>query len=230
MTRPSVFAAEIRELPSGYTGLPRQLVEASQHQRLLHGVMVAVADKGFAAATIADITNRAGVSKKTFYEHFTDKLACFLAAYDHGSRAMLEQTVRAAVAARADGLDAVEQLRAGTHANLDFLVSEEPYARTFCLEMLAAGPEAIARHRACRDAFARSMQRWHELNRPEHPEWPDVQPFVFEAATGVSWEISSARIATGRFAELLDVNDDIVDAQLAIVTSARRREESGIGP
>ena len=91
-TRTSVFAAEIQALPSGYTGLPRQLVEASQRQRLVHGVTIAVADKGFAAATIADITDRAGVSKKTFYEHFSDKLACFLAAYDHGSAAILART------------------------------------------------------------------------------------------------------------------------------------------
>lgn len=217
VTHTSVFAAEIAELPSGYTGLPRELVEASQRQRLVHGVMVAVADKGFAAATIADITDRAGVSKKTFYEHFTDKLACFLAAYDHGARAMLEQTARAADAARQDDLDAGEQLRAGTHAYLDFLVSEEPYARTFCLEMLAAGPEAIARHRACREAFARSLQRWHEGNRPDHPEWPGAPPFVFEAATGVVYEISSARIAAGRVAELFDAEDDLVAAQLAIV-------------
>jgi AcrR family transcriptional regulator len=217
VTRHSVFAAEIRELPSGSTGLPRDLVAGSQRQRLVHGVMVAVADKGLAAATIADITDHAGVSKKTFYEHFTDKLACFLAAYDHGSRAMLEQTARAAEAARADGLDAAEQLRAGTHAYLDFLVSEEPYARTFCLEMLAAGPEAIARHRACRDAFGHSLRLWHELNRADHPQWPDVAPFVFEAATGVVYEISSARIAAGRAAELFDVEDRLVDAQLAIV-------------
>ena len=219
--RPSVFAAEIPALPSGHTGLPRELVESSQRQRLVHGVMVAVADKGFAAATIADITDRAGVSKKTFYEHFTDKLACFLAAYDHGSRAMLEQSALAAANARADGLGAVDQLRAGTHAYLDFLVCEEPYARTFCLEMLAAGPEAIARHRGCRDAFARSLQQWHQLNRPEHPEWPDVAPFAFEAATGVVYEISSARIAGGRVDELFDVEDDLVEAQLAIVRAGR---------
>jgi len=215
--RTSVFAAEIQELPSGYTGLPRQLVEASQRQRLVHGVTIAVATKGFAAATISDITDRAGVSKKTFYEHFADKAACFLAAYDHGSAAILADTARASATARADGLHAVEQLRAGTHAYLAFLVFEEPYARTFCLEMLAAGPAAIARHRACREAFARSLQVWHESNRPDHPEWPAVSALAYEAATGVVYELSSARVAAGRAAELPELQDELVAAQLALL-------------
>jgi AcrR family transcriptional regulator len=215
--RRSVFAVEIPALPSGYTGLPRQLVEASQRQRLLHGVMVAVADKGFAAATIADVTERAGVSRKTFYEHFADKLACFLAAYDHGSAAILAHTAQAAAAAREQGLPATGQLRAGTSAYLDFLVVEEPYARTFCLEMLAAGPEAIARHRACREAFAASVQAWHELNRPDHPEWPAVPALAFEAATGVVYELCSARVAAGRAGELSALEDELVAAQLALL-------------
>lgn len=215
--RTSVFAAEIPALPSGYTGLPRQLVEGSQRQRLVHGVTIAAAEKGFAAATITDITDRAGVSKKTFYEHFADKSACFLAAYDHGSAAILADTAQAAAAARAEGLPAVEQLRAGTRAYLEFLVFEEPYARTFCLEMLAAGPEAIARHRACRDAFARSLQAWHELNRADHPEWPSASALAFETATGVVHELCSARVAAGRARELPALEDDLVAAQLALL-------------
>ena len=217
LARTSVFAAEIQALPSGYTGLPRQLVEASQRQRLVHGVTIAVAEKGFAAATIADITDRAGVSKKTFYEHFADKAACFLAAYDHGSTEILAESARAAAAARADGLGAVEQLRAGTRAYIDFLIFEEPYARMFCLEILAAGPAAIARHRSCRDAFARSLQTWHELNRPDHPDWPDVSALGFEAATGVVHEICSGRVAVGRAGELPALEDEIVGAQLALL-------------
>ena len=215
--RVSVFAPEITSVPKGYTGLPRELVEASQRQRLVHGVTIAVAEKGFAATTIAEITERAGVSKKTFYEHFPDKLACFLAAYAHGSAAILQEVAAAAIAARQDGLDAVAQLRAGTRAYLEFLVAEAPYARTFALEMLAAGPEAIAQHRACRDGFAASARAWFELNRAAHPEWPDPADFAFEAATGVVYEASSARIATDRVDELLDLEDALVAAQLAIL-------------
>jgi AcrR family transcriptional regulator len=215
--RESVFAAEITSVPRGYTGLPRQLVEASQRQRLVHGVTIAVAEKGLAATTIADITDRAGVSKKTFYEHFSDKLGCFLAAYAHGSAAILQEVAEAATKARADGADAVAQLRAGTRAYLAFLVAEERYARTFALEIVAAGPEAIAHHRACRDGFAASVRAWFELNRADHPEWRQPTEFAYEAATGVVYETTSARIATGRVGALLDLEDELVATQLAIL-------------
>jgi len=215
--RDSVFAAEIKSVPRGYTGLRRELVEASQRQRLVHGVTMAVAEKGLAATTIADITNRAGVSKKTFYEHFDDKLACFLAAYAHGSAAILEEVAAASIAARSEGADAIAQLRAGTRAYLAFLVAEAPYARTFALEIVAAGPEAIAHHRACRDGFASSVRAWFEFNRAERPDWPSPTDFAFEAATGVVYETTSARVATGRVDELLDLEEDLVAAQLAIL-------------
>ena len=217
LTRRSVFAAEIIALPTGYSGIPRQLVVSSQRQRLIHGVTIAVAEKALSATTISDVTDRAGVSKKTFYEHFHDKLECFLAAYDHGAAAMLAEVVGASVTARHEGANAVAQFRAGMHAYLAFLERVAPYARTFCLEMLAAGPEATARHRACRKAFAATLGDWHALNHADHPEWPAVTAFGLEAASGLAYEITSARIADGAAAELFEVEDELVRAQLAIL-------------
>jgi len=215
--RASVFAPAIPGLPSGYTGLPRELVEASQRQRLLHGVTATVAQEGYGPATISDITRRAGVSKKTFYEHFPDKLACFLAAYDHGSEALLSAVTDASRTAFEAGLEPVEQLRRATRAYLAFLVAEEPYARMFFLEMLAAGPEAIARYRGCRESFVASIRIWHQGARERHPDWPHASELAYEAATGSVHELSVGRIATGRTAQLLDLEDELLDIQLAIL-------------
>ena len=49
--------------------------------RLLEGMTAAVARKGYSAVTIADVVAEAGVSKRTFYEHFDDKEDCLLASY-----------------------------------------------------------------------------------------------------------------------------------------------------
>jgi AcrR family transcriptional regulator len=219
--RASVFAPTIPGLPSGYTGLPRELVEASQRQRLLHGVTAVVASKGYGPATIADITGQAGVSKKTFYEHFPDKLACFLAAYDHGSEAQLRAVGDASREAAEAGLSEIEQLRHGTRAYVTFLVDEEPYARMFFLELLAAGPEAISRYRACRATFASSLRIWHTAARERHPEWPAGSELLYEAATGAVHELSVGRIAIGRTADLLDLEDELLDVQLAILRVPR---------
>lgn len=215
----SVFDPEIRGLPSGYSGLPRELVAASQLQRLRHGVIAAVADKGYGATTIAEIAARAGVSKKTFYEHFPDKQSCFLAAYDHGSRALFAAVTAASVAAADDGADAVGQLRAATRAYLGFLVDEASYARVFFLEILSAGPEAVARQRQCRAEFARSLRAWHERARAAEPTWPAAGELAYEAATGAVHEVALGRVAVGRADELSPLEDELVRIQLDILAA-----------
>jgi AcrR family transcriptional regulator len=215
--RVSVFAPTIPGLPSGYTGLTRELVEASQRQRLLHGVTTTVAEKGYGPTTIGDITARAGVSKKTFYEHFPDKLTCFLAAHDVGAQAMLDAVTGASRDALHAGADPIEQLRCANRGYLTFLIEEEPYARTFFLETLAAGPEAIARYRRCRESFVASMRVWHDHARELHPDWPAASELAYEAAMGAAHELALGRIATARTAELADLEDDLLEIQLAIL-------------
>src|SRR3954447_16062528 len=109
-----------RRLPRGTHGLDRSLVAASQRARLLEAVGRTVAEKGYAAATIDDIVRGAGVSKKTFYEHFDDKLGCFLAAYEAASDELYEH-VRAAQEG-GDG-EWLERTRAGVHAYLRWLAA-----------------------------------------------------------------------------------------------------------
>src|SRR3954454_2857364 len=78
-----------RELPRGPHRLTREAVMASQRGRMLDAMAQAVAEKGYAATTVADVIAGAGVSRKTFYEQFRDKEDCFLAAYDTGVELLL---------------------------------------------------------------------------------------------------------------------------------------------
>src|SRR5918997_1938414 len=86
-----------------------------QRARLLRAMAGVVADKGYAAATVADVVRTAGVSRTTFYEQFRSKEDCFLEAYRAGVDALIDD-VRAAV--RATGGDWRAQLRAGMRAYL----------------------------------------------------------------------------------------------------------------
>jgi AcrR family transcriptional regulator len=52
-----------------------------QRERLLEGVIKSVQRRGYSETTIAHVVAQAGVSRSTFYEHFADLEACFLAAY-----------------------------------------------------------------------------------------------------------------------------------------------------
>jgi len=69
-------------LPRGRHGLPRELVERSQRERLLAAVVRVTVSKGYDATTVADILGEAGVGRESFYELFDGKLACALAAHE----------------------------------------------------------------------------------------------------------------------------------------------------
>src|SRR5213593_4073810 len=87
--------AEPEALPRGPHMLTREEVAGSQRARLMAAVAGVVAQRSYAAATIAEISRRAGVSPKTFYEHFTDKLDCYLAAYDEFAGVLLTRIAEA---------------------------------------------------------------------------------------------------------------------------------------
>ena len=148
----SVSPSDIpRRLPRGSHGLDRDVVEASQRTRLLEAIGRAVAERGYAGATIDDVVRRAGVSKATFYEHFSDKQECFLAAYEAASEELLAR-VREAHASASD--DWMERTRAGIHAYLRWLAADPALARVYLVEVAAAGPVALERREALRDRYA----------------------------------------------------------------------------
>src|SRR5437870_5361711 len=91
-----------KALPRGQHALPRHVVAGTQRRRLHDGAVAAVAEKGYAATTVADIIASAGVSRSTFYEHFTDKEHCVLSAYDEGAEQQFAEVMEAGADADAD--------------------------------------------------------------------------------------------------------------------------------
>ena len=68
---------------------------STQRERLLAGMLAAVNADGYGGATVANVIARAGVSRRTFYEYFTDKDDCFLALYRDISGRLLDQIAHA---------------------------------------------------------------------------------------------------------------------------------------
>jgi len=157
-------------LRSGRHTLTRQEVEASQRGRLLVAMASVVAAKGYAAATVADVVDRAGVSRRTFYEQFADKEACFLAAYDTGVEIMLGR-IGAAVAQLPAG-DWRARTRVGVAAYLDLLAEEADFAWCFHVEVLGAGAAALARREGVHSLFSGLWADIHGRARAEDPSLP----------------------------------------------------------
>jgi AcrR family transcriptional regulator len=128
------------QLPRGRHRLTRGAVVEHQRQRLIRAVPEAVRAKGYGALTVEDISVRAGVSRRTFYENFRDKEDCFtISLRQH------EQELMAVVAgAAAAGVDWQERARFALSALLRFLANHPDVAHMGVIEVMAAGPRALA--------------------------------------------------------------------------------------
>jgi AcrR family transcriptional regulator len=202
-----------RRLPRGSHGLDRDVVEASQRARLLEAVGRSVAERGYAAATIDDIVRGAGVSKKTFYEHFADKQGCFLAAYEAAAEQLFEQ-VRDAHATSDDWL---ERTRAGIRAYLHWLAAEPALARVFLIEVAAAGPRAAEARERMRDRYAVLMRELQEEARADMPALPRLPEEVFHAAVAAVDELVVRRIREATAEGLPELEPILLYLQVALL-------------
>jgi len=125
-----------------------------QHRsRLLEGMAQAVADKGYADTTIADIVREASVSRRTFYEHFATKADCLIALYAAASRNALK-VLREAVD---PGKDWELQVEHALRAYLDGMASNPVLMRTLFIEILHLGDAGLAARRRVNQEIADYM-------------------------------------------------------------------------
>ena len=126
-------------LPPGQHGIPADLVRAHQRLRLLDAAAAALAEQGYGRLTAARVTELAGVSSRTFYQHFEDLWACLLAAFE-SEASQLCQAIEDACAALIEQrgpvaeADRYGQARAGIAAALSFLAAKPDGARLLSAE------------------------------------------------------------------------------------------------
>ena len=176
----------LRVLPRGRHAAAREIVWASQRERMLEAMADATAERGYGRVAVADVIERAGVSRRTFYEHFANKEACFLDAYDAGVDRVLGAIEAEARAAAPDWLAGAA---AGSRCYLEMLAANPAFARTFLVEVLAAGPEALERRSRVHERFAALLAEILASARRDVPELPDPPPHVLLACVGAINEL-----------------------------------------
>lgn len=121
----------------------------NQHRsRLLEGMAHAVAAKGYAETTIADIVREASVSRRTFYEHFSTKAECLIDLYGAASHNALK-VLRGAIDP-AHGWQT--QVESALTAYLGGMAQNPVLMRTLFIEILGLGSEGLeARRRVNRE-------------------------------------------------------------------------------
>jgi AcrR family transcriptional regulator len=135
--------SELSRLPRGRHGLPREMVVENQRERLIAGIIEAVAEHGYNQTTIAAITKAATLSRRTFYEHFANKEDCFAAAYEATLTYVREATLSTAATEQEEW---PERVRAGLGGLLTALASHPDLARLFLIAPASVGDEAVGRH------------------------------------------------------------------------------------
>jgi AcrR family transcriptional regulator len=138
------------------------------------------------------------VSRATFYEHFSDKEDCFVAAFDAGVDIMLATIDGARGAVTGSPVERLDRLLA---AYLGLLAAEPAFARTFLVEVYAAGPRAIARRAELQGRFADAIAA--VLGTDER--------FACEALVAAISSLVTSRVGAGHPEELSALRAPLVD-------------------
>ena len=114
-------------------------------------MLKAAAELGYRETNVQDVIDRAGVSRPTFYEHFTNKEDCFLAAFDVSAQRLREKIV---AAAKQGGDVWRDRVRYALQALLQFAKTEPDTARTLIVEARAGSASAVLRRVELIDQFS----------------------------------------------------------------------------
>ena len=182
------------QLPPGRHGLPRAFVASNQRERILDAVADVASVAGYASMSVEGIIATAGVSRRTFYDHFSDKQEAFLAAYDAIVAVLVDRVQNAFVS----NTTFAGRVRDCLAAFLTFLAVEPRFADMCIVEVLAAGPEAVERRNDVMRAMAGSIQAAAaELKEGQQPP-----PLTAETIVGGIYEVVYSRVLQGKTEDL----------------------------
>jgi AcrR family transcriptional regulator len=190
-------------------GLPLVTSTGGFRERLLVGMAEAIREHGsLRPVTVAEVVRNAKTSRRTFYQHFTDRDECFLALFDVVSEALLLRIADAATgdAPFADRLDAAVAAYLGA-------VGAEPVLTRVCIQETPSMPDGLARVQKLHERWAHQIMLLVEEAR-EHDT--TLRPLPLEVAT----------IITGGFRDLvitaLDQGRDLTDLHDVAIDVLRR--------
>lgn len=205
-------SGDVPMLPRGHHNLSREEVRAAQRTRLLAAMVQIVAERGYAATTVAMVLKRAHISRETFYQHFTDKHECFLAAFDDASDLLISMMEAAIGAPEDPPLERVDRVLA---TYLGALAAAPTLARTFLIEVYGAGPAAVSRRLAVQERFAVAIGEMITGGR----SWPGGMDskFLGRAVVGAVSALVTECVDAGEYDELPQLRGRLVALVAAVL-------------
>ncbi len=196
---PEPLYAKLRPRPNG----PGREAVANHQRARLYGAMIErVAEKGYGAASMTELCKLAGVSTRTLYQLFHSKEAYFLATYD----AIVANAIRRIGAAYGSESDWQARLCAGFAAYAAEVVDEPKAARLVLVEVLGAGPAALARMRRTRLIFEQVVS----ASFSEAPDGVTLPPLIAKGIVCGVERITRQWLLAGDVAELPGLADELL--------------------
>jgi AcrR family transcriptional regulator len=191
-----------RELAAPRRGESREHVVEVQRARLLTGAVIAISELGYRSATVAHITARARVSRRTFYELFPNREACLEAVFDDAA-----ETVRAELAAAGvQGFPWRERVRVGLCTILAFLDREPVLAQVCVVQALRADQRLLTR----RQELLASLSAVVDEGRGEGARSPDCSRLTAEGLVGAAFAIVHARLLRDDSEPLVSLTSELM--------------------
>jgi AcrR family transcriptional regulator len=205
-------------------GCPRGQVADIQRSRLLAAAVGAVEELGYAGATVARITGRAGVSRRTFYELFGNREECLAAALDDVLAVIQGEIVAAGI----ERLAWRERVRRGLWMILAFFDREPALARVCVVQALRGGPVLLGR----REEILVRLATVVDEGRFEGARGAECSPLTAEGLVGAAFTIVYARLLRDEQGPLTDLLGELM-AMIVLPyqgAAAARREQARPAP
>ncbi|MEX2105380.1 MAG: TetR/AcrR family transcriptional regulator [Solirubrobacterales bacterium] len=210
--------------PPGRQQLPREFITRHQRARIISAMAEESMAKGYRAVTVADIVRRAGIARNTFYENFSSKEDCFLAAQEFA----VDEALRRVVDAASSVESWQARVNAGLAAFLHSVATEPALARACFVESLSVGPAAIERYEHSLQAFVPLFRVGRRIS-PHGDELPET---LEETIIGGVFWIIYQRIVLGETEQIELLLPELVEFTLTpyIGAEAAKRAASEEAP
>jgi AcrR family transcriptional regulator len=183
--------------------MERAEVARNQRARIYGAMIEAVARRGYAGTSVAEVLALAGVSRRAFYELFSNKQDCFLATYD----SVVARARKVMLDGWASERGWANRLHASCKALLEDIARSPKPARLVLVESLRAGPNARERMELAGQSFERLVSLAFR-SAPDGPEFPRLTSKAI--VSGVR-HVLSRSLQEGRERDLLTLTDEILD-------------------
>jgi AcrR family transcriptional regulator len=181
-------------------------------QRLLDALEICIAEDGYPKTTIADIVRRARTSRRTFYEHFDSREACFVALLTDANAEQVRQ-ISAAVDA---GAPWRRQVRQAIEAWISSGESRAPLMLSWIRDVPSLGTAARGLQRDAMENFIEMVQT---LGGTEEFRSAGIGPVSRQRIVmllGGLRELTAITLEEG--GRMSDITEDAVDASIALLT------------